>query len=909
VADELPADRTRGWKRWFSTRSGRRGLAEDVRDELETHVAMGIEHLRRQGHSPAEAERLARARFGVFSEAERRLVASARRRNHAMHRQQRFEDLRRDLRSAARQAVRAPWFHAAAILTLAVGIGANGAVFSILRAALLEPLPYDDPARVYMIWRRPERLPAGESSRIQSLLLRGGLTPTHVLGWREASSDVFTDVAAIQSSPGSLEAQFDLALSDRAERLRGALVTPNFFDILGSSVQLGRTFTAGDESSGEPLLVLSHALWERAFGADSTVIGRPLTLIGGRPRGPRTYTILGVLPPAFRFSYPQEIEAWAMLPWSDVRLMSPRSLSFNGVGRLRRDRTPQQADAHIARFRDPFEEPGMPPERRQVMRLEPIRDWVVGETRPSLYLLAGVALLLLVMTCVTVANGLLARVSERQRELTVRASLGAGRGRLVRQLLTEGGALALAGTLAGTLLALGLQPILRQLLPPSVPRVGDFGVDASVVGFAAAIAAICTVLAGMAPAWNGSRPDVTSRSLRIATGSSASRGAVRWRQGLVGFQAAIATTLLIGAGLLLASLWRLGRVPLGFDGRNVLTVEMRLLGSRYRPRVARAAFQQQLIERVRALPGVSEAGLTSAVPFRGVDFYLTPDGPNPERRYSGNGRYVDPGYFSVLRIPLRRGRLLSEDDREGGPRVVVVSESYVAKAFPGEDPIGQTLDMEMEGPVTIVGVVGDVRYSRLDEGASPALYIPRAQSPSELICLVARITVPVASITRAIHRTVQEIDPSLPAMQLTTVDRIIGESIANRRFYTVATASFASLALLLTVAGLAVVVARVVVERRKEFAIRSALGAGGARLVSEAARSGLLPVIVGIGAGILAAWAGSVLLAQFLFEIAPRSAASYGAVATLVLVVAIVSATLPATRLLRLPLTTILRTD
>jgi predicted permease len=376
---------------------------------------------------------------------------------------------------------------------------------------------------------------------------------------------------------------------------------------------------------------------------------------------------------------------------------------------------------------------------------------------------------------------------------------------------------------------------------------------------------------------------------------------------LVGFQGAIATALLISAGLLLASLWRLGRVPLGFDGQEVVTVEMRLLGSRYRTREARAAFQEQLMERVHAIPGIVDAGLTSAVPFRGVDFYLAPDGPNPDRRYSGNGRYVDPGYFSVLRIPLRRGRLLTADDRDGAPRVVVVSESYVAKAFPGEDPVGQVLDME--GPVTIVGVVGDVRYSRLDEAAAPALYIPRAQSPSELICLVARTTLPLSSIAPAVHRAVRDIDPSLPAMRLTTVDRIVAESFANRRFYTVATVSFAALALFLTMAGLAVVVARVVVERRREFAIRSALGAGSTRLVGDATLNGLVPVAIGVVGGMAFAWAGSVLLAQFLFEVAPRSILSYGAVAALVLLVAVVAACLPASRLLHIPLASTLRTE
>jgi putative ABC transport system permease protein len=905
MTGESSTGRDRRWVRWFSVRSGQRALETDVSAELDAHVALAVEHLVHQGYDERDAIRLARERFGDFDRARRVLYRSAQNRETRLRWRNRLEDMKRDIVLAMRQASRAPVLFLSLVLTLALGIGANAAVFSIVRATLLQPLPYDEPDRLAMIWRSMAVIPPSESPRIQAALRRGGLTPTHVLEWRSASGDMLDDIAGIQSQ-GSLDAQFDLTFSDHAERLRGAFVTPNFFDLIGTPAAVGRLFSAADETSGERLVVLSHALWRRGFGSDSSIIGRTVSFVGGRPRQPRSFTVVGVLPPSFRFTYPRQIEAWAMLPWADVRRLEPRELSFNAIGRIRRDRTFEQAVSASRALRDPFEPPNIPREYRKVPHLEPVREWIVGETRPSLLLLAGVSALLLTMTCATVANALLARVAERQRELAVRSSLGADRGRLAGQLLTEGGLLAMTGTLAGIALALMAQPMIRAFLPEAVPRVGELGFDVSMLAFAAIIAGVTTILAALAPSWTGSRTEAGS-TLRIGAGASASRRAIRWRQALVSFQSAIATSLLIGAGLLLVSFWRMSRVPLGFEGDQVVTVEMRLLGNRYRQREARSAFQQELFDRVRAIPGVAEVGLTSAVPFRGVDFYLAPEGPDSTRRYTGNGRYVDPGFFSVLRIPLRQGRLLTAADRMGAPRVVVVSESWVKRAFGDQNPLGQFIDLD--GPVEIVGVVGDVRYTRLDEAAGPAIYVPRAQSPSELICLVIRTTVPVATVAPLIHRAVREIDPTLPAMELTTVDRIVQASISDRRFYTVATATFAGLALLLTIAGLAIVVARVVTERKREFAIRSALGAGAARLVGEAARSGLRAVAVGVGAGVLIAYASAGLFSRFLFEIPARSVTGYMAAGLVMLAVAIVAAAIPASRALGIPLSATLRAD
>jgi putative ABC transport system permease protein len=888
---------------------GRRGRVEaELREEIDAHIAMRIAYLMERGYSQGEAERESRSRFGDLDQTMRRLYASARDRDQRMRKRESLEDLRQDLRLTMRMFRRSPLFVAAAVFTLALGIGANGAVFSILQATLLQPLPYRDPANVVMIWRAWENPPDDPVAAKLPDWQRGGLTAEQLEGLYKNGSSALSGAAGIQSWRGNLDAQFDLALSDRAERLRGAYVTPNFFELLGVRATHGRVFGATDEASGEPLLVLGHDLWQRNFGGDTGIVGRSVTLtVGRRPRELRTFTVLGVLPKAFRFSYPTETEAWAMLPWSSLAAFSRNAIAFNAVARLAPGHTLAQAQAIAATQRAGLDRPGDTPQTRQMLRLEPVREWIVGDSRPSLYLLAGVAALLLLITCATVANGLLARLSERREELALRASLGADRGRLVRQLLTEGGTLSLLGVAAGLVVAVSVQPVLRMLMPASLPRIGDVAVNGWIFAFAAFAAVVSTVLAALVPALGGTRADGSATFLRVGAGSTADRRTVRWRQGLIAAQTTIATTLLIAAVLLLASFWRLGHVPLGFDGDEVLTVEMRLLDEKYNPADARMAFQDRLVERLRATPGVIDVGLTSAVPFRGVDFFMTLPRLGGTKEFPGSGRMVDDGYFSVLRIPLLRGRLFAAQDVATAPKVMVISESYARKAFGSEDPLGKF--MNRNGPVEIVGVVGDVRYEGLDREPREAVYFPRSQNPEALLCVVVRGTLPGSVLGPAIIRAIHDVDPALPAMRLTTIGRIIDESVASRRFYTLATLAFSVIALLLTVVGLSVVVARVVAERRRELAIRSALGAALSHLVGQATRDGLAAVAIGLAAGIAGAYASAVLLKQFLYAVDPRSLAAYGIVAALVLAITVMAAWLAARRLGRMPLAPTLRAE
>jgi predicted permease len=809
-----------------------------------------------------------------------------------------------DVRQSIRVFRGSPAFYAALVLTLGLGIGANTSVFSILHAVLLQPLPYRDPDSVVMVWRSRPKAPVDQRGGMLQgpQWRRGWLTFENVAEWRDQARDVLADVAVMKSWLGNSDARFDLLLDDRAERLHGAFVTPNFFDLLGANAERGRLFGAADETASEPIAVLSDGLWRRAFGADPAVVGGTVTLTTGiRPRTAHVFRIVGILPPAFRFSYPEETEVWVARPWDEFAREPRGSICCMAIARIAPGVSFQAASARVAALPTNSR---VPPDQRDVVRLERAYDWVVGETRPSLLLLAGVALLLLTITCATVANALLVRVSERRRELAVRASLGANRIRLVRQLLVEGAVLSTAGAAAGVLAAIAVAPIVRSLIPAVIPRADEIGIDPPMLLFATVAAAATTIAAALVPAWRGARVELVSTLKSSGTGASSDRHTGRWRQALVAIQVAVAAVLLISSALLLTSFWRLRRVPLGFDGQHVLTVEMTLLDQKYlgkrtpsgepTPSPVLETFRQSLVRRVEALPGVIEAGLTSAVPFRGTDFMTVLSAVGQTRSVVGNARFVDPGYFSVLRIPLLRGRLFSEYDTARSTKAAILSESFARQMFGSDDPIGKRIDPD--DPAVVVGVVGDVRYIARDRDPQPALYFPASQGTSLLVCLVARTAPNAGDIGPAVRQIIHNLDPAQPAIKMTTVDRIVNESVANRRFYTTATGAFAALALALTIAGLAVIVARAVVERQRELAIRTALGATSGRVVRLVLRQGLWPIGIGTATGIAMTYIGAAAIAPFLFEVGPRQPLVYAAAGTFIVLVAVCAAFVPARR-------------
>lgn len=796
----------------------------------------------------------------------------------------------RDLIQARRSFRQAPWFFVGLAFVLALGTGANATVFSLVQAVLLQPLPYERPQDVVMVW----------NARDSATNWRLGATVQSVLAWTESSESVLSDVAVIKLWQGTREASIDLVLDDRAERLRAGVVTSNFFRVLGSSAAMGRVFTPDDEAQGRTDgIVISNSLWRRAFGSDRSVVGRQLILTtgDGRDRRSRSYVVLGVLPPAFKFTYPLETELWVMDPWPRVKASPRGAIMFNGaVARLKPGVPLAVAAATMARV---SYEPDVSIERRQTTRLEPISEWVAGGIRPSLLLLAATSLILLVVTCATVASALLVRLAERQRQMAVRAALGADRLRLAREAIGEGLLLSLAGTAAGFLLAVAILPLFRALVPSIVPRGDEIGINLWLVVFACAIACAVTVLSALIPALQASRIDVVS-GLKAGSGPvSPDRRARRLRSALVLAETAVATSLLVASVLLVMSFWRLGRVDLGFDGDDVLTVEMRLREPRYFAPEVQRRLQDDLLARVRAIPGVLEAGLTTAVPFRGVDWAMSLAPPAGGRRVFANGRMTDAPFFSIMKIPLRRGRLFTSADTPASPRVAVVSESFGRQMFGGDDPLGRLFDYD--GPIEVVGVVADLRYVSLEQEPRPAFYLARTQHPSELMCLVIRAPSSVANMSAAVRAAIREVDPTLPPMNLTTIDRIISESVADRRFYTTTTAAFGILALLLTATALVVVIARTAVERRRELAIRAAIGAPVRHLTALVAKQATVPVLFGVTAGLSAAWFGTTILQQFLFQIDPREPLVYGIACAIVLAVATLSSILPARRATTLP--------
>ncbi len=853
---------------------------DEIDGELETHLGLATGELISQGMSPREARLTAERQFGSAM----RIAEKSR----DVFRLPLLEDLWRDLGYTVRVVRRTPLFFAGIVVVLALGIGANCAIFNLVYAVLLRPMPYADPDRVLMLTHEI-RLPDGRPQYT--------VTANRVVRiWRERAAGLFSDLAVLEMWDANKEPRYDLVLPDRAERLKGGLVTSNFFTVLGAEMELGRPFTPRDESAGrDDLAVLSYATWQRLFGGDRSLPGRSITLIGGEyPRKPRSFTVVGVLRPDFRFTYPVETEIWTMKSWRAVNASHPAVIQFNGaVGRLAPGVSLAAAKARMAGSLQDPNRPGTPP---QFTRVETIRDWVVGETRPSILLVAGVALLLFLTACVTVANAFLVRLAERTRELAVRASLGAGRTRISRQLLTEVMAVSVAGTVAGVALAALLVPLFRSLVPLSLPRGDELRVEPGFLLTAGAVAALVTTLVLMIPALQRSGDDA-GRTLKHAAGGVTGR---RWRFTFVSIQTTLATALLVGTVLLLVSFWRLNRVELGFEANHVVTAEMRLLDKRYFAADVSARFQQAVLEQVRSLPGVLEASLTSAVPFRGVDWTRVVRRVGESKSNWGNCRDVDSAYFSIMRMRLLRGRLLDERDTKTSEPVIVVSESFARKAFPGEDPIGQQLDFEQDGYKTIVGVVNDVRYRSLDIEPYPAMYVPKAQVPSELICLMIRTTLEQRVVEKMLRDVVHRIDPAVPVMDVTTIDRIISESVAGRRFYTTVTAAFALLALALTATGLAVVIARSVAERRREMAIRSALGARSPALIRMVVGQGLTPVAAGVGAGLFLAWFGARILTQFLFQVRVHEPGLFVVAGAFTLVVGCLACLAPARKIGRL---------
>lgn len=808
-----------------------------------------------------------------------------------------------NVRHALRVLRRRPGFTACTIVLLALGIGANTAVFSVVRAVLLRPLPYTDVDRLAFVWRGPQT----HSGNRHSIL-----TGQNAIELQRGATTM-ESFALVKGWETGLAGQIDLILPDGAERLQGAQVTPNFFELLGVRAAIGRAFSSTEGDA--PLAVISDSLWRRRFNADPQVIGRSAPFASGRAtRDGAPYTIVGVLPADFRYTYPRATEVYLLFPWSQVR--NDRAVEYQMVARLKPGVSLSQAQTELtaiarnvvrtyANLRGPTLERVL---AQTAMMVEPMTVHLQAEVRPGLLLLLGVAALVLLIACVNLGLLLLARTVDRRGELALRAALGAGTARIITQLTAESAILSIAGGAVGVATAALAMPVIRALMPPVVPRADQIGVDPLVLAFAAALMVLTTLVCGIVPAWIVLRRDLLAEVRRSGAGSTGDRAVAATRRAIVTVQVAVVVLLLVGSGLLLQSFWRIQHVDLGFTAGEVVTMEMRLLNPKYQQPGRIAAFHEDLLARVRAVPGVLRAGLTTAVPLRGVDFMMVV-GPKGGPGKPGNARSVDPEYFEIMRLPLVAGRLFTADDTSTSERVAVVSESYGRQHFGAASPIGRTLEMRA-GETRIVGVVRDVRYANVTRNPGPAFYRPRVQDPAELICLIVEPQPGArAQVIAGIREGVRAIDREQPVEGITTVRQIVSESTADRRFYAVTAGAFAAVALLLAIAGVFGAVSRTVTERKRELAIRVALGAEPARLRRLIYGYGLVPAGIGTMIGLAGALAASRLLRSFLFDVAPTDAATYAGAALLVMAVTPLACYLPARRSLRFSPMQVLKTD
>ena len=807
--------------------------------------------------------------------------------------------LLQDLRYAVRSLLQRPGFTAVAILTLALGIGANSAIFSVLHGVLLRPLPYDRPEGVVSAHMRWSANP------------RGPLSIPELFDVRERTRTL-ERVAAY--SNGTLT----LTGSGRPERLRAGYVTADAFRVLGVVPELGREFTPEQDLPGQPaVVVLSDGLWRRRFGADPAVVGRTLTL------DDLPTTVLGVMPPGFQLPSHYTVpgmEAWTLLQLDPAADRSERGGHFlETIGRLREGLTPADADREMAALTA-----AMKAEYPLEYQPEfggftvPAMEESVGKVGPVLLVLMGAVGLLLLIACANVASLLLARAEGRQREIALRAALGARAGRIVRQLMTESLVLSLAGGAAGILLASWLVHGLVAAAPPTLPRLESIGLDGTSLLFAAGISILTGILFGLAPALHAAGPNLFVMLAEGGRSGTAGAERQRFRRGLVVAQIALALVLLIGAGLLIQSFARLRGVDPGFAPDHLLTSRLELSPVRYPTNERIRAFYQELIHRLEAVPGVTAVSTVKALPMTQLelgDWSFVEEGkyslpPRPTEWVMANWQATSAGYFETMRIPVLTGRGIEEHDRAGAPGVAVVNRTLARTAWPGENPIGKRILMGGGATDsvwrTIVGIVGDVRHRGLDADPQPEIYLPHAQFPAGTGTALRSLRVVVRSerdptaLTTAVRAAVAALDPDVPLTDVQTMEEALGAWAAERRLTMLLVAGFALVAIVLGAVGIYGVMAHMVAQRTREIGIRIAVGAVPREILALVLRQSALLAGLGIVAGLLGGLVATRLLAGLLFGIAPTDAVTFAATAVLLAAVAALASLFPALRATRI---------
>ena len=793
-----------------------------------------------------------------------------------------------DARYAVRVFLKSPAFTLVAVVALALGIGANTAIFSVVHAVLLRPLPYGDADRLAMVWEHNRR----------GTRERNVANPANFLEWR-AQAQSFADMAAFYDT------RFNLTGAGDPVEIPAQVATGNLFAVLGAQAALGRTFALEDGEPGrDNVVVFSHGFWQSQFGGARDVVGKTVALNG------QQVEIIGVMPPDFKFFIAENsLGGKPAVLWTPTRFTPAqnRGRFISVVGRMKPGVTPEQAQAEMHTVSARLEQARPDFNGDWGSRVVPLREQLSGEIRRPLLVLVGAVGFVLLIACANVANMMLARAATRSKEIAVRAALGAGRWRVVRQLLTESLLLSAAGGAAGLLLATWGVDALVALSPPNLIGPESVGLSLPVLGFTFAVAVLTGVVFGLMPAIEASRFDPNEALKESGRGTSGGPRSRRLRGAFVVAQVALSLVLLVGAGLMIQSFRRLSAVDPGFDANNLLTMRVLLPRTKYGDDAARVAFFRQALERVRSLPGVRSASMAQALPFAGIGsatgFQIEgqPELTSAQQPVT-DVRVADEKYFETMKIPLLRGRTFTADEAREDRNVVVVNETLARKHFPGEDPLGRRITIEMKAenkPSEIIGVVGDAQYAKLEGEPRAMVYWAHPTLAFSAMSLVVRTDGDPLALADPVRREVQSIDRDQPVADVRTLQSWIGESVSRARFGALLLAVFAGVALLLAAVGIYGLMSYSVAQRHHEIGIRMALGAQRGDVVRLVVGQGLLLTLAGLGLGLAGAFALTRVLAGLLYGVSATDPATFAGVSLLLAAVALVASYVPARRATR----------
>ena len=851
----------------------RRGQVEaELNEELRYHLERQIEVNTAAGMSVEEARYAAlRAMHGLDQRKEE---------CRDMRRVRLIEDLWRDFRFSLRSLLKRPGFTAIALLALALGIGANTAIFSLVNAVILQPLPYRDPDRLISVYGTRNRS------------TQGSVGPTDFLDYR-SQNKTFEQFAA----SGSMMLPMNLTGSGEPERLNASIITGNYFDTFGVRPALGRGFSLENEKTGQDhVTVLSHAFWQTRFGGDPNIVNKTINLDG------KAYEVLGVMPA--EVVLPQPAQLWVPINFDADPEMKMRNARFlRGIGRLKEGVTLDQAQTDTDLIAAQLEQQYPDSNTGWSLRLIPLREILVGGSRTMLFILFGAVGFVLLIACANVANLLLVRAAARQKEIAMRTALGASRLRIIRQMITESLLLAIFGGALGALLAVAGVKLLVSFSEDSIPRTANVKIDATVLAFTLLISLATGLLFGLAPAIRTMKENLVDALKDGIRGGSEATVKNRTRSLLVVFESAIAVMLLIAAGLLIRSLVALQNVDPGFDPNNVLTLRVDLPRQKYNTPEKASNFFEQLEIRVAGLPGVEAVGLITDLPLSGEarDMPYRVEGrPATSDIAFVDFRRVNKNYFSAMRIPLRRGRNFTEQEVRQSDKAIVVSQAFVVSVFPNEEALGKRLIIWSgirNEPYEIIGIVGDTRYQSLQGEPSATMYVPTRELL--FVNLVIRTQGDPLSLVGGVRKEVNALDPDQPIAAIRPMTEWVAMSAAGARYRTTLLGLFALLAMILAATGIYGVMSYSVAQRTQEIGVRMALGARPLDVLKLVVRQGMMLALIGVIVGLAGALALTRVMSSLLFGVTERDPITFVAVAALLIVVAFISCFVPAHRATR----------